>query len=233
MRARFDTRLILCVLLMMSASGGLAFADNAERMAEMQKALNVEVLAQPFSVAEPAERPVVTEQTQNQSFVSRCSPCGWPLGYPLLMLPCRHDALTYTVVAVAIIGLLTGCAATHTSIAKQELDVQTKMSEAVFLEPVSPAQHMVFVQVRNTSDRPNFDIGPSVKLAIVAKGYLVTGNPDTAHYKLQAQVLSVSKSSPTAAGAALHDGFGSTVMGAGTGAMSGAMKKPPCNWPKA
>ncbi len=124
---------------------------------------------------------------------------------------------------VALIGLLSGCAATQTSIAKQHLDVQTKMSEAIFLEPVAPARRTVFVQVRNTSDRPSFDIGPSVKSAILAKGYRVTENPDIAHYKLQAQVLSVSKSSPTAAEAALNDGFGATIVGAGTGAISGAV----------
>ncbi|ETX04551.1 MAG: conjugal transfer protein TraT [Candidatus Entotheonella gemina] len=139
------------------------------------------------------------------------------------MLPYRNHLLMGVIAAVAFIELLSGCAATQTSIAKKNLDVQTKMSEAVFLEPVAPAQRIVFVQVRNTSDKPNFDIGPSVRSAILAKGYQVTNNPDTAHYKLQAQVLSVSKSDPTAAEAALNDGFGATVIGAGTGAISGAV----------
>ncbi len=125
--------------------------------------------------------------------------------------------------AVALIGLMSGCAATQTSIAKQNLDVQTKMSEAVFLEPVAPHQRTIFVQVRNTSDKPNFDIEPSVKSAILSRGYRVIDNPDLAHYKLQAQVLSVSKSSPTAAESALNDGFGGTIVGAGTGAISGAV----------
>ncbi len=135
----------------------------------------------------------------------------------------RNHLLMCMIATVALIGLITGCAATHTSIAKQDLDIQTKMSEAIFLEPVAPARRTVFVQVRNTSDKPSFDIGHSVKSAILAKGYRVTDNPDTAHYKLQAQVLSVSKSSPTAAEAALDGGFGGTVVGAGTGAISGAV----------
>jgi len=135
----------------------------------------------------------------------------------------RHYGLVYGVVAVVMIAWLSGCAATHTSIAKQELDVQPKMSEAIFLEPVAPDQRIVFVQVRNTSDRPSFDIGPAVKSAIAAKGYMITENPEYAHYKLQAQVLSVSRSSQTAADAVLHDGFGSTVIGVGAGALSGAV----------
>ncbi len=139
------------------------------------------------------------------------------------MSPYWNRTLMAIIAAAVVMGLFTGCAATRTSIAKRDLDVQTKMSEAIFLEPVAPAQRTVFVQVRNTSDRPSFDIGPFVKSAILAKGYQVTENPEIAHYKLQAQVLSVSKSSPSAAEAALHDGFGATVMGAGTGAISGAV----------
>ena len=139
------------------------------------------------------------------------------------MLPHRNHLLMCIIATVALAGLLAGCAATRTSIAKKNLDVQTKMSEAIFLEPVAPAQRTVFVQVRNTSDKPNFDIGPSVKSAIMAKGYQVTEDPEIAQYRLQAQILSVSKSSPTAAEAALNDGFGATVVGAGTGAISGAV----------
>ncbi|PON15996.1 conjugal transfer protein TraT [Candidatus Entotheonella serta] len=135
----------------------------------------------------------------------------------------RNREFRTLICMVVLVGLFAGCAATQTSIAKRELDVQTKMSEAVFLEPVAPARRTVFVQVRNTSDKPSFDIGPSVKSAILAKGYRVTENPEIAHYKLQAQVLSVSKSSLTAAEAALNDGFGATIVGAGTGAISGAV----------
>ena len=135
----------------------------------------------------------------------------------------RRHGFVCGIVAVVVIAWLSGCAATHTSIAKEHLDVQTKMSEAVFLEPVAPTQRIVFVQVRNTSDRPSFDIGPAVQSAIAAKGYRVTDNPEIAHYKLQAQVLSVSRTSQTAADAVLHDGFGSTVVGVGAGALSGAV----------
>ena len=36
---------------------------------------------------------------------------------------------------VAITAVLGGCAAVHTSIAKKDLDVQTKMSDTIFLDP--------------------------------------------------------------------------------------------------
>jgi hypothetical protein len=39
---------------------------------------------------------------------------------------------------MTILVILSGCAAVHTSIAKKDLDVQTKMSDTVFLDPVGP-----------------------------------------------------------------------------------------------
>ena len=114
----------------------------------------------------------------------------------------RSPYLPHLVAVLALLVVLSGCAATQTAIAKKNLDVQTKMSDAVFLEPVPPDQRIVFVQVRNTSDKENFDIETPIKSAIAAKGYRVTENPEEAYYKLQAQVLSVSRSSPTAAEAA-------------------------------
>ncbi len=57
------------------------------------------------------------------------------------------------MVALAAI-LLSGCAATHVAISKRDLDVQTKMSDTVFLDPVGADRKTVFVQIRNTSDKP-------------------------------------------------------------------------------
>ena len=116
---------------------------------------------------------------------------------------------------------MSGCAAVHTSIAKADLDVQTQMSDAVFLDPVGPEKRTIFIQVRNTSDKPNFDIESSLKSAIAAKGYRIMQDPDRAHFKLQAQILNVSKTDPTAAAAALHAGYGGVLGGAVTGAVIG------------
>ena len=123
---------------------------------------------------------------------------------------------------LALLVLLSGCAAVHTSIAKANLDVQTRMSDAVFLDPVSPDKRTVFIQVRNTSDKPNFNIVQPLKAAIVAKGYRITEDPDQARFKLQAQVLSVTKADPSAATAALNAGYGGVLGGMATGATIGA-----------
>jgi hypothetical protein len=131
------------------------------------------------------------------------------------LIPSAYVLLTLTLTSV-FLGL-SGCAAVHTSIAKKDLDVQTKMSETVFLDPVSPDKKVIFISIRNTSDKNNFDINSPIQSAISRKGYQITANPDEAHYILQANVLSVAKSSPTAAEAALHSGYGGVVAGAALG----------------
>ena len=80
------------------------------------------------------------------------------------------------VVRVAVGGLalmfLSGCAASSVMISKRNLDVQTKMSETIFLDPVSPDQKVMYVEVRNTSDKDNFELeGPiNLKTAVNLSG---------------------------------------------------------------
>lgn len=132
----------------------------------------------------------------------------------------------WILAGVAALSLtLGGCAAVHTSIAKKDLDVQTKMSDTVFLDPVEPSQKVVYINIRNTSDKTNFDIAPAVINSLQSKGYRVTENPKAAHYWLQVNVLSVEKASPTAAESALkagYGGLGSAAMGAAVGTATGA-----------
>ena len=125
------------------------------------------------------------------------------------------------VAMATLFATLAGCAAVHTSIAKRSLDAQTRMSDAVFLDPVGPDKRTIFVQVRNTSDKPNFDLEGPIKNAIRGRGYQVLDDPDAAQFKLQAQTLSVSKASVTAAEAALNGGYGAPLAGITAGAVAG------------
>ena len=114
---------------------------------------------------------------------------------------------------------LTACSAATTAISKRELDVQTRMSDSIFLEPLAPARRTVFVQVKNTSDRDDFSIEEGVKAAILQRGYQLVDNPERAHYMLQANVLQAGKSSVTAAEDAFSGGFGGALFGAAVGAI--------------
>jgi len=133
----------------------------------------------------------------------------------------------------AMVGMallfLAGCAASETMISKRTLDVQTKMSETIFLDPVSPDKKVMYVEVRNTSDKSDFDLDGPIKESMKNRGYKVTPNPDEAHYWLQANVLQIGKSDMQAAQAALQAGYGGTdtagqLTGKGFGAAAAGWK---------
>ena len=121
---------------------------------------------------------------------------------------------------LALLVALSGCAATVTQLRYGDLDVQNKMTQTIFLEPVAPAQRTVFVQVRNTSDKP-FDIEYQVKAAIASRGYRVVDDPNQAHYMLQANVLSVGMVDKAAYETAMGAGFGGVVGGVVAGGLIG------------
>ena len=122
-----------------------------------------------------------------------------------------------------LLAFLSACSALHTSIRKRNLDVQTKMSDSIFLDPVSPDKKVIYVQVRNTSDKDNFDIEGPIKEAMTKNGYRVTDNPDEAYYRLQANVLSVAKTTPEEAQQILASGYGAPLVGAAAGAAAGSV----------
>jgi Enterobacterial TraT complement resistance protein len=125
--------------------------------------------------------------------------------------------LPRVLAVAALFWLASGCAATTTGLGKRNLEVQTKMTDTIFLEPVSPHERTVLVQVRNTSDRPDFDIQNAVEASIAERGYRLVDRPEEAHYLLQANVLQVGQTSPTAAEQTFAGGFGGTLIGGAAG----------------
>ncbi|HHX2613452.1 TPA: complement resistance protein TraT [Legionella pneumophila] len=120
------------------------------------------------------------------------------------------------------VAVLTGCAATQTALEHGSLQVSTKQSETIFLDPVSNAQKTVYVSVKNTSDE-EIDIAPQLKTALSSHGYKVINNPNSAHYLLQANVLKVGKMSVAASQSALGGGYGSAIAGAVAGTAAGSL----------
>ncbi len=124
------------------------------------------------------------------------------------------------------IALLGGCAAVNTSIAKRNLDVQTKISTAVFVDAVKRAQRKVYVDVR--SGVMEFDrnaLSRAVREAFIgnANGYTITDDPDEAQYQMNIFVITLEKASPTAAEVALKQGYrGDVGAGAAAGMVIGA-----------
>lgn len=131
------------------------------------------------------------------------------------------------VLLLGIILVLIGCGATHTAIRKRNLEVQTKMSATVFLDPVPFEKKTLFLQVRNTTDKPGLDLEQRIAMALAEKGYQLVAAPDQAHYLLQANILQVGKTDLRAAEQALTQGFGAALTGAVIGASLAAENEMP------
>ncbi|MDH3355472.1 MAG: complement resistance protein TraT [Chromatiales bacterium] len=107
---------------------------------------------------------------------------------------------------------IAGCSAPYTMIKKRNLDVQTQMSETIFLEPVAPSRRIVFIDVRNTSDK-ELPIEQLIRNRVVAHGFTITDDPEQANYMLQANILKVEKSDLRSSGSMLESGFGGAILG--------------------
>ena len=95
-------------------------------------------------------------------------------------------------VLLAVVVFAAGCASTGDAISSRKLATSVKMSETIFLEPVEPAQQVVWIKIRNTSDRQGLDamtIQSIIRGKLEQRGYKVTNSPNKAHYRLQANVL--------------------------------------------
>lgn len=126
----------------------------------------------------------------------------------------------YGLIAVTTMMLMS-CAATQTALEHGSLQVSTKQSETIFLDPVSNTQKTVYVSVKNTSDE-EIDIAPQLKASLNAHGYKVVNHPNSAHYLLQTNVLKVGKMSVAASQSALGGGYGSAIAGAVAGTAAGS-----------
>ena len=127
-------------------------------------------------------------------------------------MPEVNHFLIFKVVFLFLLTQLAGCSALHTSISKKDLDVQTKMSDTIFLEPVAPEKRIVFVDIRNTSDQ-SLDIESTILQSIRGRGFTITDNPEQANFMLQANILQVGRANLNGVTSALDAGFGGAVAG--------------------
>lgn len=128
----------------------------------------------------------------------------------------------YKAVLLTASFYLVGCAATQTALEHRSLQISTKQSQTIFLDPVSNAQKTVFVSVKNTSDE-ELNITPQLKMALNTQGYKLVNNPGSAYYLVQANIRKVGKMSFSASESALGGGYGSALAGAVVGAAAGSL----------
>jgi hypothetical protein len=126
---------------------------------------------------------------------------------------------------------LAGCAATQTMIAKKDLDVQSRTSTAIFVDPVSKDRRTIYLDVKSgvmEFDRRRF------KQFVVQQfteandnGYRIVDDPDSAQFLMVAYVLNLEKASPTAAQMALNQGYQGGAIAAGAIVGAAATKTGP------
>jgi uncharacterized membrane protein len=129
------------------------------------------------------------------------------------------NILSRILLIIASVSLLNGCSAIDKSIKHGTLDVQTRMSETVFLDPVADDKKTVILQIRNTSDKKDLEIQSEIKIAIEDKGYKIVTDPNKAHYMIQANILQVGKSTNEDPFSSLSSGFGGALAGGTMGAL--------------
>ena len=126
-----------------------------------------------------------------------------------------------TVLILLIASLqLTGCGHVVTAIEHSDMQVKLKMTDTIFLDPVSKAKNRtVFVAVNNTSDLQEVDTGMLQSLIagrLTAKGYQVVQDPSQAGYIIQANVLYMDYYRKTGT----HEGaLTGALVGGGAGAL--------------
>lgn len=132
---------------------------------------------------------------------------------------------TCTYLSISIIYLstlsLTGCGTTQKLIRHGNLEVETRMSDTVFLDPLEQSNKTVLLQIRNTTDKQGLDIESRIKSAIKSKGYRIVSSPKNANIMIQANILQVGKATQEDPFSVLTGGYGSTFEGMAAGAMLG------------
>ncbi len=127
--------------------------------------------------------------------------------------------------AAVVISVLGGCAATQVAISKKDLDVQARTSTAIFVDPVSREKRTIYLEIKSgvmEFNRGKFKQFVLEQFAQFSDGYKVIDDPDAAQYQMIVYVLNLEKTSPTAAQAALNQGYvgsGTIIAGATAGAL--------------
>ncbi len=126
-------------------------------------------------------------------------------------------------IAIAALAM-SGCAAVHTSIAKKDLDVQTKISTSIFVEPVAKDKRKIYLEVRSgvmEFDRNLFRTTLQDQITNSGNGYSFVDSPEKAQYTMSVFVRNLEKASPTAAEGYLASGFQGVTAGAAVGYAAG------------
>ena len=129
---------------------------------------------------------------------------------------------TFTLIAASMLTL-SGCSAISTAIKHRNLDVQTKTSNSVFLDPTPKSEHIAYVQVKDTSGEAiRNSLADEIEKNLQANGWQITDDVGQAKNLVQVNVLQVGEApNEQTVWSSLQSGFGSALVGGLAGVGTG------------
>lgn len=119
--------------------------------------------------------------------------------------------------SLLLIFAFVSCSTMHTVISKRNLDVQTKMSDTIWLEPAAANEKQCLFKLETLLEK--FKYWTKITNILTSKGYRIVNDPSEAKYWLQANILKVDKVNLDS-----DNGFSDAVLGAGIGGVLGAQR---------
>ncbi|AJI54311.1 complement resistance protein TraT [Francisella philomiragia] len=135
------------------------------------------------------------------------------------------------VSSIAITSILSisvsSCTTAGNVISHKDLNVQSKMSETIFLDPVKQSHKVVLVSVKNTSGSDTVHLKDDIVRDLEKNGWKITNDPDSAYYMIQVNILQAGEAKDKAdVMSNIETGFGSVVggglIGTGVGLATGS-----------
>ena len=109
---------------------------------------------------------------------------------------------------------LLGCGATSALINHSSLDVSSKMSDSIFLDPLPTNQQTVLIQVRNTTNENLKGISAELASSFSNAGWKVVKDKAAAYNIVQVNVLQAGKADdPDAVWKSVQSGYGAVAFG--------------------
>lgn len=122
-------------------------------------------------------------------------------------------AIYQTSILIGSLSLV-GCGATSALINHSSLDVNSKMSNTIFLDPTTQNQQTIYIQVKNTTSEDMKGLTAQITKNFTNAGWKVVTDQNKASNMVQVNILQAGQAEdPDAVWKAVQSGYGATALG--------------------
>lgn len=130
--------------------------------------------------------------------------------------------MTKRILLTTSIVLISGCSATSALIDHSNLDVNSKMSDTIFLDPTPQNQKTIYLQVKNTTSEDLKGITTELTKNFTAAGWTVVTDQNKAYNMAQVNVLQAGEAEdPNKVWQFVQSGYGTAATAAVLGGLAG------------